>query len=287
MLAKIKSSTQQLECPSGRKVKINSCGTAGQKKCPPGVQPEPPACVTSEMYQYQNAVISEAYKCVKDISQFPVTPEVLFEMYALESGFRSNYSYVGGVGVGQLTGIFIKDIHQKHRGRKILNQIQKSENSSCKLSQPMVAKDLKAEPSFKNRCDFIEYGEGFERNALYTLVGLANFWEKDIKPKMKDFNKKYSDNPNLQRAQQLALMNAYGPGGGVSARAALRRLNRLEPKEFIKTIQEPMVTVEGENLTAYTSKMNKKQNQTIQLFPEPLKLDFANNGARACVNTSL
>lgn len=267
-VAQIKTSTNQLLCPSGEKTKKA-------------------LCVTNDMYQYQAAVLSDFYQCVKAETNFPVTPEVLFEMYALESGFRPNYAYGGGVGVGQLTSIFVKDIHQKHRGQKFLKQIEASKNESCKIAQPLAAKDLKKQPSLKNRCDFIQYGEGFERNTLYTLVGLANSWEKDIEPKMKKFNEKNKGNPALIRAQQLALMNSYGPGGRAAARAALRRLNHLEPTEFIEAIQKPMNAAGGKNLTAYTSNMKSKQDRVVNLFKAPIQSDFVKNGARACVNTSL
>ncbi len=267
-VAQIKTSTNQLLCPSGEKTKKS-------------------LCVTNDMYQYQAAVLNDFYQCVKAETNFPVTPEVLFEMYALESGFRPNYAYGGGVGVGQLTSIFVKDIHQKHRGQKFLKQIESSKNESCKIAQPLAAKDLKKQPSLNNRCDFIQYGEGFERNTLYTLVGLANSWEKDIAPKMKTFNEKNKTNPALKRAQQLALMNSYGPGGRAAARAALRRLSHLEPTDFIAAIQKPMNTAGGKNLTEYTSRMKSKQERLTKLIKAPTQSDFDNNGARACVNTSL
>ena len=267
-VAQIKTSTNQLLCPSGEKTKKA-------------------LCVTNDMYQYQAAVISEFYQCVKAETNFPITPEVLFEMYALESGFRPNYAYAGGVGVGQLTSIFVKDIHQKHRGQKFLKQIESSKNESCKVAQPIVAKDLKKQPSLKNRCDFIQYGEGFERNTLYTLVGLANSWERDIAPKMKKFNEINKGNSALPRAQQLALMNAYGSGGPAAARAALNLLTRLNPTDFINEIQKPLFSPKGKNVTEYTSKMKSKQDRLTKLFKAPAQLDFANNGARSCINTSL
>ncbi len=267
-VAQIKTSTNQLLCPSGEKTKKA-------------------LCVTNDMYQYQAAVLNEFYQCVKAETNFPVTPEVLFEMYALESGFRPNYAYGGGVGVGQLTSIFVKDIHQKHRGQKFLKQIESSKNENCKIAQPLAAKDLKKQPSLKNRCDFIQYGEGFERNTLYTLVGLANSWERDIEPKMRKFNEKNKTNPALPRSQQLALMNAYGSGGRAAARAALKRLTNLEPAEFIEAIQKPMKTAAGKNLTEYTSKMKSKQDRLTQFFKAPAQLDFANNGARSCIDPSL
>lgn len=267
-VAQIKASTNQLLCPSGEKTKKA-------------------LCVTDDMYRYQAAVLSDFYQCVKAETNFPVTPEVLFEMYALESGFRPNYAYGGGIGVGQLTSIFVKDIHQKHRGQKFLKQIEASKNENCKIAQPLAAKDLKKQPSLNDRCDFIQYGEGFERNTLYTLVGLANSWEKDISPKMKSFNEKNKGHPALGRAQQLALMNAYGSGGHVAAKAAIRRLSHLEPADFIAAIQQPMKTAGGKNLTEYTSKIKSKQDRLTKLFKAPTQLDFASNGARACVNTSL
>ena len=91
----------------------------------------------------------------------------------------------------------------------------------------------------------------------------------------------------MPRAQQLALMNAYGSGGPAAARAALNLLTKLNPADFISEIQKPLISAKGKNVTEYTSKMSAKQERLTKFFKFPTQTEFANNGARACTNTTL
>jgi hypothetical protein len=239
-------------------------------------------CFTKSLVTYQNAALSEMYKCVKFTTSLPITPDAIFEMYTLESGFKPAYTNGGGTGLGQLTGIFIKDLHQKHRGRKILESIQNSKNNSCDAAKIILQQDLKKEPNLKNKCEFTQYGEGLERNILYTLAGMASSWQKDIEPLMKDFSKKNADHSLLAKAQAKALLNAYGPGGRAAARAAVRRLSKLSPENFIAAMDKPLMTSVNNNLTVYTSRMHKKQNIIAQKLSGQLKLSFKKEGSSAC-----
>lgn len=241
-------------------------------------------CFSKPLVEYQNAVVSEFYKCVKHTNPMPITPQGLFEMYTLESGFKPAYTNAGGTGLGQLTGIFIKDLHQKHRGRPILESIVQSTESTCDAAKIIIKKDLNHEPSLKNKCEFTQYGEGLERNILYTLTGLANTWNKDISPKMKDYSKKYMNDPYLAKAQEKALFNAYGPGGRAAGRAAARRLSILSPEKFVAAIQKPLITKKNRNLTAYTTHMLAKQKNISKKLSGDLKQQFINDGAAACID---
>ncbi len=239
-------------------------------------------CFTKSLVTYQNAVLSEMYKCVKFTTGLPLTPDGLFEMYTLESGFKPAYTNGGGTGLGQLTGIFIKDLHQKHRGLSTLNSIAKSTEKSCDAAKIILNKDLKSQPQFKNKCEFTQYGEGMERNILYTLSGLASSWKKDIEPLMKDFSAKNADNNLLPKAQERALLNSYGPGGRAAARAAVRRLSKLTPEKFIAAMDKPMMTENNNNLTVYTTRMHKKQNIIGQKLTGQLQSLFNKEGSSAC-----
>ena len=255
-------------------------------KCPEGkLSAKHNFCFDSNLMRYQNAVITDFYKCVKKLTNLPLTPSGLFEMYSLESGFKPHYAYGGGVGIGQLTGIFIDDINQKHRGFSILKKVADTSDPDCTIAQKIASKDVKQPVRLNNnRCKFVEYGEGMERNVLYTLVGMSNAWNKDIEPVMESYNNKHKGNPALARAQELALLNGYGPGGRAAARAAVRRLTKLTPTQFITQIQKPMSGTRGSNLTGYLGKMEKRQRQLLKDMSAEQRAAYNKDGARSCVN---
>lgn len=264
---KVDASTSELKCPQGQSsAKYNFC-------------------FDSNLMRYQNAVITDFYKCVKKLSNLPLTPSGLFEMYSLESGFKPHYAYNGGVGLGQLTGIFVDDINQKHRGYGLLKKIAETSDTDCAIAKKIASKDARQPVRLNNnRCKFVEYGEGMERNVLYTLLGMANSWNKDIEPVMEAYINKYKGNPALPRAQELALLNSYGPGGRAAARAAVKRLTKLSPAQFINHIQKPMYGARGSNLTSYIGKMEKRQKQLLNDMSPAQRTAYNNEGARSCVN---
>lgn len=255
-------------------------------KCPEGkISPKHNFCFDSNLMRYQNAVITDFYKCVKKLTNLPLTPAGLFEMYSLESGFKPHYAYSGGVGIGQLTGIFVDDINQKHRGFSILKKVATTSDADCDIAKKIAAKDVKTPVRLNNnRCKFVEYGEGMERNALYTMIGMANSWAKDLEPLMESYIKKNNGNPALPRATELALLNGYGPGGRAAARAAIRRLTKLSPVEFVNRINKPMGGAKGTNLTTYIGKMQKRQKQLLTDMSPSLRNEYTTKGARACIN---
>lgn len=264
---KVDASTTELKCPEGKlSSKYNFC-------------------FDSNLMRYQNAVITDFYKCVKKLTNLPLTPSGLFEMYSLESGFKPHYSYGGGVGIGQLTGIFVDDINQKHRGYGLLKKIAETSDTDCSIAKKIASKDAKQPVRLNNnRCKFVEYGEGMERNVLYTLLGMANSWNKDIEPVMEAYSKKHHGNPALPRTQELALLNSYGPGGRAAARAAVRRLTKLSPTQFVTQIQKPMIGSKGTNLTTYLGKMQKRQKQLLADMSADQRAAYNQEGARSCVN---
>lgn len=255
-------------------------------KCPEGkLSSKYNFCFDSNLMRYQNAVITDFYKCVKKLTNLPLTPAGLFEMYSLESGFKPHYAYNGGVGIGQLTGIFVDDINQKHRGFGILKKVANTSDADCEIAKKIAEKDIKKPVRLNNnRCKFVEYGEGMERNVLYTLIGMANSWDKDIEPAMEKYIAKHKGNPALPRATELALLNGYGPGGRAAARAAVRRLTKLSPTQFINQIQKPMSGSKGSNLTSYLGKMQKRQKQLLNDMSAEQRTAYNKEGARSCVN---
>jgi len=264
--SQIKASTTQIICPSGAKSsKFNSC-------------------ISEDVINYQNAVISDFYRCIKAETNLPISPEALFNMYSNESAFKPHYSSPAGTGIGQLTSIFIDDIHQKHRGKITLNKIANSQKSDCDIVKTIASKDLKSKPNFNNKCNYIQYGEGFERNVLYSLVGMTTNWNKDILPLLTKYIDQHKSSPDLQKIKDLSLLNAYGAGGRAAARATVRQLIKLPPSEFAKKLTQPLITANGNNLTKYLTNIDQKQKKDLApLFTKQNTIDFKNQGSKACI----
>lgn len=265
-----KSDTAEVSCPSGQRSKSKNL------------------CMTEKVMSYQNAVISSFLNCAKKAGLPTVSPSALYQMYSLESGFKPQFAYNGGVGIGQLTNIFVEDIHQKWRGYKFLEKIAQSSLSECEAAKIVAQKDIQSKPRISNSCSFISIGEGLERNILYSLIGMANSWEKDVGPKLQPYLNKYSNSEHLQEIKDLSLLNAYGPGGRAAARALVSRLSQLPPEKYLERIKTPLTFVNKKSkvnsLNIYTIRMAKRQKKIQGELAEPIKSEFAKQGAQACVN---
>ena len=240
-------------------------------------------CINNDFLNYQNAIISNFKACADASNIKTLDAAHLFKMYTLESAFKPYYSYDGGVGIGQLTSKFVNDLHLKHRGQKYLKKIASVKSPECKAAQMIAEADLLNPPSHSDKCAFVTVGSGLERNILYSILGLATSWEKDIEPKLSSYIKKYSDHPLIEEVKNLALLNSYGPGRG-DARAAIARLIKYPPDIFIAKIKKPLKTKRG-NITNYINRIEARQKEMTKLFlPEPLKSEYAVRGAQACIN---
>ncbi|MFZ3229455.1 MAG: hypothetical protein WA160_04570 [Pseudobdellovibrio sp.] len=241
-------------------------------------------CITDEQLKYQNAVISSFANCAIKEGFAGVDLNAIFQKYSIESTFKPQYASGDGLGIGQLTSIFVEDIHQKHRGFKFMNKIATSTSSDCDAARQIAEADVKNKPRFSNKCSFISVGEGLERNILYSIIGVNTVWEMNIEPKLRGYLKKYATDPNIDEVRKLVLMNAYGRGGPAASTAAIRRLSALSPTQFIKRMKQPLYTENHRNLTEYTSNIDKRQKKIATKLPESIKAEFAKTGAEACLN---
>lgn len=260
--------------------------TANQISCPSGVRSKSfNFCLNRDFLDYQNAVISQFKSCADKSGIKTLNAENLFKMYTLESGFKPHYAYPGGVGIGQLTSIFVNDLHQPWRGRKYLQKIATSKSEECKAARMIAEKDLATKPNHSDNCAFVSVGEGLERNVLYSILGTGTAWEKDIEPKLASYLALYKDHPQIEDVKNLALLNSYGPGRG-DARAAIERLTKYAPDRFLLEMKKPLKTKNGD-LTKYIQRIEARQNDmaTTQLG-EPLKSGFGSSGVKACLNSN-
>lgn len=264
--AEYKVATKEVICPGGKKTKN--------------------ICQTEEILTYQNAVISSFMSCAKKLNMQTISPDILYRLYSLESGFKPQFASKNGVGLGQLTSIFVKDVHQAWRGGEYVDKIAKTDLKECEAAKVIAKKDLNGHsPLLSNSCAYIQIGEGMERNILYTMIGLANSWDKDLLPKMSSYVKRYANHPNLEEVKSLTMAAAYSAGGRAAGRAIASRLSGLAPDAYVKAIKKPMYRTKGRGtLNPYILNMDKRQKEIGAKFTDSLKSKFEKEGSKACVN---
>lgn len=258
--------TSEYSCPDGRKSR--------QRKM----------CITEDILTYQNAAISNMANCMSTLGFSSMNISSIYQKFSIESTFKPQYASVSGVGIGQLTTIFVDDIHQAGRGLDYLKMVADSTNPECEAAKIIAQKDVRKKPNLNIRCQFTAMGEGMERNILYSMIGTNTLWEKNLEPFMRRYLNKYANHPQIAEAKRLALMNAYGAGGPAGAIATIQRLSSVTPDKFVKLIKKPMYNKDGLNLTQYTSNIEKRQKDIAKLMPAELQAQYAEKGSEACIN---
>jgi hypothetical protein len=242
------------------------------------------ACVTSEMINYNNSAQENIYACFKKYSSSPITPASLFEIFSVESTYKANYSSTNGHGLGQLTDIFVRDAQQKGRGLGLLEKLALDSTPECDVAQKLASEDIgKTYRLPRDRCQFIQYGGGMERNMMFAMVGLNTLWEKNVSSYFSRYAKKYASDSNLPLVMEKVLQIAYGAGGPTAARAVINQNSDLTPNEFLERLSQPMNTTSGGKLTQYLANIAERQVSISKDLVEPLKSEFLKNGARACI----
>ena len=277
--AKFDAATNEVRCPEGTKVKKVVIKNSKNR-----VVNYEGACVTGEMITYNSSAQENLYTCFKKFSTSPITPASLFEIFSLESTYKANYSSVAGHGMGQLTDIFVQDAQQKGRGLELLKKMALNETPECAVAQQLAAVDIgKTYRLPRDRCEFIPYGSGLERNMLFAMVGLNTLWEKNVSVYFSKYSKKYANDPNLPIIMEKVLQISYGAGGPTAARAFVSQNSDLSPADFLERLGRPMYTETGPSLTKYLERIADRQVSISKDLQEPRKSEFLKNGARACI----
>ncbi len=249
-------------------------------------------CVDDSLQTYQNQTLSNFTRCFIEqgiTGSSDILPTTLLNIYTIENGFKPQYSSGNGVGLGQLTSIFIKDVETRGKvfSKKILSQPPKPE---CKAAALILQKDQKTPPSRQQVCKFMSVGEGLERNMLYSMLGLAVLLEKNIDPILNK-NKKFKQFPAnaQQKIRELALTNAYGPGGPLATRYLIKRINNRQGLNSIETIEQYTTSntlqENGLSLNRYLVSIKKREFDVLKnkRISEPLASQIEKKGNMACL----
>jgi hypothetical protein len=257
-------------------------------------------CVDASLLTYQNQTISNLMRCMmaaKTPGASDILPTTMLNIYSIETGFKPQYSSNNGVGLGQLTGIFIKDVQT--RGQKWTKKIleyakSNSANNACTAAQSII--EDKKNPTRSQICNFMSLGHGMERNILYSLLGLTVVLEKSIDPLIngdKKFDKLSPE--DKEKLRQITLTESYGHGGPSAARALIQRVSKLPPEKIISAlnVEQPLVSKDNEGktklLNSYYTRIKKRQSNIVKNYlpaNSDLAQNFSKEGSRACLSVS-
>lgn len=193
-------------------------------------------CVDEQMTDYVYFAANSAIQCMSGIGK--IDSKTLFRKINNESAFNISVASGGGVGIGQLTPIAIKEILDPKlgKGRYILDHVANSGEKSCNGFKSVAAHDLKNPPStsVSNRCAWISPGDGFARNLIYAIGYYLTMRDKYLMPSLLKMA------PAL--AQDEGLLNdlasiAYGAEGIKHAKSLLWKF-RVNDKTNIAELRK-------------------------------------------------
>lgn len=252
--------------------------------CPSGKRTKD-ICVTDEILDYQNAIITNFYSCFEELGISTISPGALLSIFSLEAGFKPFYSSRNGVGLGQLTNDFVDDVHQAWRGGEYLARIAESTSKKCAAAKIVAEKDMKKKPHLKKICQFIEIGEGLERNILYALIGAATVWNKDLFSMMKKYRDKYESSAQFEKIKDLLLISAHGPGGKSSAIDLFGKISNRSPEQILtKGSGSESSQMLERNVDPYVKNVKNRQRLMLDNLSGILTTEELEKGIYSCVN---
>lgn len=248
-------------------------------------------CVDDSLQTYQNQTLSNFTRCFIEqgiTGSSDILPTTLLNIYTIENGFKPQYSSGNGVGLGQLTSIFIDDVKTRGKvfSKKILSQPPKPE---CKAAALILEKDQKTPPSRQQVCKFMSVGEGLERNMLYSMLGLAVLLKDNIDPLLNRYNSfKSAPEEAKQKMRELALTNSYGSGGPRATAALIKRIHNrpINGPEIIEQYATAKTLYENNSpLNRYLVAIKARESETAnkRITDSNLAAQMKKIGNKACL----
>ncbi len=131
-------------------------------------------CVTNQYVDYMKFALDSAYDCISP-SNGPLDARSLFKKFNNETGFNNTVAWKGGIGLGQLTTLAVRELTDKQGGGNctdIIKEIASSDKKSCAPFKHIAQKDLKNMPviSPKNYCAWVSPGDGLARTLMLSTA---------------------------------------------------------------------------------------------------------------------
>ncbi len=161
------------------------CESENSPAVPLGKYGKTGPCISDEMAEYISWMTNEAIHCVHDVVEHHIDPSVTLAKFNNESHFAFFIGNTGGVGIGQLTSIALKDlVIQKDQTVEPIDKIQKilkSKKPSCQRFKP-VLKTALTEIGSSNYCMLLNMENGFARSLIYSLVFFQKYRDDYLYP---------------------------------------------------------------------------------------------------------
>ena len=184
-------------------------------------------CVTQEVVNYTSFLSAKVLNCFNSLKvggkSIPLSASTFFSKINAESGFNFTSNHVGGVGIGQMTTIAIKEVNQGS-ARKFLRAITKSTDSSCQAFGNIIKEDetvkinrapssrIKGSDPQNHICEWTSLNRGVPRSMVYSLGYFAYIKSLNASYLKKKWPKLTIDDEFLDQVSLLAYSKA-GPFG--------------------------------------------------------------------------
>ena len=124
-------------------------------------------CIDSHVVDYVHWSVNEGLKCINSFALQPISPDITFMKLHRESKFGFFIQYSGGIGIGQLTTIAVKEIEEN--AKPIIEAALQS--PQCESFKELLNKEMDyTKKDHVRHCQLTGIGEGIGRNIFYSLA---------------------------------------------------------------------------------------------------------------------
>lgn len=190
-------------------------------------------CVNDNVVDYITHVSNKVLGCfnsleLKNGNKLSINPKTFFSKINNESGFNFSPVYSGGVGVGQMTSIAVREMNvldsgKAGNGRYILDSLLNSKNSECSSLQEIIKNDKTSMLNNPRKpvCEWVSLNRGFPRSMIYSL-GFFSFIRESMKKELQRRAPRFKYDEEF--LDYLTLVG-YGPKGPARAKSLIRSLS--------------------------------------------------------------
>jgi hypothetical protein len=210
------------------------------------------ACISRELLNYTTWVFNQSLACMNNPSR-PLDPSLLFQKFNNESGFNYFVGFSGGMGIGGMTSIAVKELNLNS---KVFTQIFNPFKRECLP----FAKAMKNKPNnVLNRCEWLDMEDGFARSLIYSIGLFLHIRDTQLASLKDDFER-----ANLEdyRALNLAALAIYGPEG-LGAKRHISAVLKSKPKSFNEFKQKLSSRV------PYLNNIQSKSREVLMMTSPP------------------
>lgn len=221
-------------------------------------------CVDDNVASYITYVSNKVLNCYNSIEhkggrKLQINPKTFFSKINNESGFNFSPVYKGGVGVGQMTGIAVREMNVLNsghagNGRYILDSLMLSSSPQCSGLQEIIKDDKVSKLNNPRNplCEWVSINRGLPRSLIYS-IGFFSFIKQSLK---KELDKRAPHFKYDDEFLDMLTLVGYGPKGPARAKSLIRSMslrsnnlaslkNRLNAEVYLKATSKKLKEAQG------------------------------------------